>query len=560
MRRELGEEALDRRRRRRDRPRERPAADLDRLPAPLGSQPAQPGDRPVSDAPLSWDGGRLDGTPWQGIRFLSIEFHEGEEHPAIVTAHLNRPVGSLTADHVLVTGGRRLPVPPYEVAFAGHTVTISFRGIGDHSPYAVELTDGGGAPLHPFFASAEFRFTIDCDAGDCRESPTEATPPRRPAADRRPADEGLQRLRRPARRLGQGAQHRTSPTSRARASSASCSTSSPGPATCTATTRTASPTRPSSRRPASASRCGSTRFCSASRLDDGHAPTTLLSFDVTASGFVPAGLQVRMRTSPDEVPVSFTVAARTRVLAENAEQPAAGRRLPGRRRRRAARRRHRAAALGPRRPAAGGGPAGLRAGIVRAGRDARGGAAPAGGAGLGARTRRRASTRSPTRRRRSRGCEWSEPLAQAVQPWGAQPLVLHAQSRRRRLRDAAARRRRPLRGSAPGRDRDQAHAPHEHRHAPDRRRRVPAAGAARAGVAGRPRRRRHRLQPAGRAGHDLRRRRGRGSTTSTARAPTTCTTPPRPTRRAPSGCASATASTVTRSRSTRPSSRPPRSS
>jgi hypothetical protein len=122
----------------------------------------------VSDAPLSWDGGRLDGTPWQGIRYLSIEFREGDAHPAIVTAHLNRPVGTLTKDDVVVDGGRRLPVPTHEIALSGTTVVISFRGFGDHSPYTVTLTDGGGTPLHPFFATAEFRFTIDCESVDCR--------------------------------------------------------------------------------------------------------------------------------------------------------------------------------------------------------------------------------------------------------------------------------------------------------------------------------------------------------------------------------------------------------
>ena len=41
-----------------------------------------------------------------------------------------------------------------------------------------------------------------------------------------------------------------------------------------------------------------------SQLDDGRAPRTLLCFDPTASGFVPTGLQVATRTSPDEAPVS----------------------------------------------------------------------------------------------------------------------------------------------------------------------------------------------------------------------------------------------------------------
>ena len=58
----------------------------------------------MTETALSWAGGRLDGTPWQGIRYLSIEFPGTGEFPAVVTAHLNRPVGSLTPDHVVVGG------------------------------------------------------------------------------------------------------------------------------------------------------------------------------------------------------------------------------------------------------------------------------------------------------------------------------------------------------------------------------------------------------------------------------------------------------------------------
>ena len=271
----------------------------------------------MSDAPLSWNEAQLlDGTPWQGIRYLSIEFREGEEHPAIVTAHLNQPVGSLTADHVVVSGGRRLSVPRYEVEFTGSSVVLSFRGFGDHSPYTVELTDGGGAPLHPFFSSAEFRFTIDCDAGDCRESPTVARrpPAQPPAVDlltkdfngfvtlladwvkvRNPhvADLSGASFERVVLDLLAWAGDMHSYYQDRVANEAFAETAGQ---------------RFSLRQHA---------VLLGSRLNDGHAPTTVLSFDVTASAFVPAGLQIRMRTSPDEVPVSFTVAERTRVLAEN---------------------------------------------------------------------------------------------------------------------------------------------------------------------------------------------------------------------------------------------------
>jgi hypothetical protein len=271
----------------------------------------------LSGAPLNWDGGRLDGTPWQGIRYLSIEFHEGEEHPAIVTAHLNQLVGDLTEDDVVVRGGRRLPVPPYDVALTGHRVTISFRGLGDHSPYTVELTRGGGKALHPFFASAEFRFTIDCETGDCRPSPTEASRPRvqPPPVDlltkdfngfvslladwvkvRNPnfADLSGASFERVLLDLVAWAGDMHSYYQDRVANEAFVETAAQ---------------RFSLRQHA---------ILLGTKVDDGHAPTTFLSFDVTASGFVPAGLQVRMRTSSGEVPVSFVVAERTRVRAENA--------------------------------------------------------------------------------------------------------------------------------------------------------------------------------------------------------------------------------------------------
>jgi len=269
----------------------------------------------VSDAPLSWSGGRLDGTPWQGIRYLSIEFDEGAEFPAVVTAHLNRPVGSLSEDDVVVSGGRRLQPPEHEVELVGRSVVVRFRGFGDHSPYTVALRGGGGAAIHPFFASADFTFTIDCEAGDCRESPTEAGRPRPqpPALDLLTKDfEGFVnlladwvRVRNPHVADLSGASFERVLLDLLAWAGDMLSYHQDRVAN-EAFVETAGQ-RFSLRQHA---------VLLGSRLDDGHAPTTLLGFDVETSGFVPAGLRVRMRTSPDEVPVSFVVARRTRVLAE----------------------------------------------------------------------------------------------------------------------------------------------------------------------------------------------------------------------------------------------------
>jgi hypothetical protein len=271
----------------------------------------------MSAAPLTWDGGRLDGTSWQGIRYLSIAFDPGGAHPATVTAHLNRPVGSLTPEDVVVRGGRRLPVPPYEASFAGRSVTIRFRGLGDHSPYTVELTDGGGAALHPFFASAEFRFTIDCEVGDCRPSTAEASvaPAQPPAVDLLTKDfNGFVALLSDWVRV-----HNPQVTDLSDASFERVLVDLlawAGDLQSYYQDRVANEAFVATAGQRHSLRQHAVLLGSA--LDDGQAPTTVLSFDVTATGFVPAGLEVRMRTSPDEVPVSFVVAARTRVRAEAA--------------------------------------------------------------------------------------------------------------------------------------------------------------------------------------------------------------------------------------------------
>ncbi|MGH2942544.1 MAG: hypothetical protein ACRDLN_07215 [Solirubrobacteraceae bacterium] len=270
----------------------------------------------MSDAPLHWDGGRLDATPWQGISYLSIEFHEGAEIPAIVTAHLNQPPGSLTPDDVVVGGGRRLTPPTHEIAIVGDTAVISFRGFGDHSPYSVTLTDGGGTPLHPFFASAEFRFTIDCEVGDCRDPVAEARrlPLQPPAVDLLTKDyNGFVQLLANWVKVSNPHVADLSPASFERlliellAWYGDMTSYYQDRVAGEAFIETASQ-RFSLRQHA---------ILLGSRVDDGRAPTTVLGFDVENSGFVPEGLRVRMRTAPDELPVTFTVARRTRVLEAN---------------------------------------------------------------------------------------------------------------------------------------------------------------------------------------------------------------------------------------------------
>ena len=306
----------------------------------------------MSPTPLSWDGGRLDGTPWQGIRYLSIKLQQGVEFPAVLTAHLNQATTGLSADDVAVTGGRRLPVPEHVIEFGADTVIVRFRGHGDHSPYTIELTGGGTAPLHPFFAAADFRFTIDCEVGDCRESPAAARRPdaQPPAVDLLTKDyDGFVSLLGDWVRIKNPSIADLSPASFERVLLEALAWMGDmlsyyqdrvaGEAFIETATQ-----RFSLRQHA---------VLLGSQLDDGRAPRTLLCFDPTASGFVPTGLQVRTRTSPDEVPVGFTVSARTRVPRRARERAPARRRVPRRQRRRAPRRCDAALAVGARHAARG---------------------------------------------------------------------------------------------------------------------------------------------------------------------------------------------------------------
>ncbi len=397
----------------------------------------------MTDAPLTWDAGTIDGTPWQGIRYLSIDLREGAPVPAVVTVHLNQPAGSLAPDDVVVRGGRRLAVPPNDVAISGTSITISFHGLGDHSPYTVELKDGGGKPLHPFFATAEFRFTIDCETGDCRVSPSAARRPimQPPAVDLLTKDfDGFVSL------LADWVSVRNprivdlSPAAFERlmldllAWAGDLHSYYQDRVANEAFIETASQ-RFSLRQHA---------VLLGTTLDDGRAPSTVLSFDVETSGFVPVGLQVRMRTSSDEVPVSYVTGSRTRVFAENSSGRLGVAAFPG------------------------ADDAELPAGATEAllwGHDmqlARGdrlafvqsaysqvvtvASAPEHIESPGW-VQRPTDTFDPLTDPPAKvtRVQWSEPLAQALRPWSDPPLELHANLVDARIRDAAERKARERR-------------------------------------------------------------------------------------------------------------------
>lgn len=271
----------------------------------------------MSSNPLSWDGGRLEGTAWQGIRYLELDLPTSGAYKAVVTAHLNQPVGALSADNVTVTGGRARTDLPYDVTLSGSDVVVSFTSFGDHSDYQINLVQGGNSTLriHPFFASASFRFTIGCEGGDCEDSGEQAsaTPAQRPTVDLLTKDfNGFVRVLTDWVKVRNPHWADLSPASFERvivdllawqgdmlsyyqdrvANEAFIDTASQ---------------RHSLRQHAAL--LGTSLF-------DGAAATTTLSFDVSSSGFVPLGLQVRVK-GREESPVVFTLTSRGRVRTEN---------------------------------------------------------------------------------------------------------------------------------------------------------------------------------------------------------------------------------------------------
>jgi hypothetical protein len=266
--------------------------------------------------PLSWSGGQLDGTQWQGIRHLSLDLAPGTATPATLTVHLNHVAGSITPSQVTVSGGRRIPPPPYQCVISGSAIVLKFAAIGDHSPYTVALLDGGGRALHPFFAAAQFTFTIDCETGDCRPSPLQAVKPptQPPTVDLLTKDfGGFVTLLTDWVRVHNPALTDLSSASFERilidllAWAADMTSYYQDRVAGEAFIQTATQ-RFSLRQQA---------ILLGTSVDDGQAPATILGVDVQNSGFVPDGLQVRARTAPDEVPVSFVTSARSRVRPEN---------------------------------------------------------------------------------------------------------------------------------------------------------------------------------------------------------------------------------------------------
>ncbi|MGF1648495.1 MAG: hypothetical protein ACFCVF_16475 [Kineosporiaceae bacterium] len=265
---------------------------------------------------LRWDGGHLDGTPWQGIRYLSMTVDATARPAVVVVAHLNRPAGALQAGDIAVTGGGRVPPPAHTISVLPDQVVVEFVTWGDHSEYRITLTGGAGEPLHPFHASAAFHFTIDCERGDCRDEahPATALPTDPPAVDLLTKDyTGFVALLSDRVRVADPELSDLSSPSFERVLLELLAWA--GDLTSYYQDRIAAEAFVDTARQRYSLRQHAVLL--GERLDDGRSATTVLAIDPEVSGVVPAGLTVRVPTAPDERPVLFTVTERTRVRAEN---------------------------------------------------------------------------------------------------------------------------------------------------------------------------------------------------------------------------------------------------
>lgn len=275
----------------------------------------------MSYADIDWNGAHLP-DPWQGILYL--EHDTGGLRVVVHMAHVVELEFKPT--HVRVSGPQpirytvSLPHANPNPGQLDDEIHIDFSLATEkrRGTWTVEIGTPEGVLLHPFFASAQFVFAIDCETGDCR--------PAIPAVIREPAPEPAIDLRAKDFRglLGLLAEH-------IRVDNRQWTDLSP----------------------ASLERClvellahqgdmlsyyqdrvaneafletASQRFSLAQhalllgeRLTEHRAATTLLAFDGMAnSGEIPAGLQVRTTRRTDELAAVFTVLAAVPVDPANA--------------------------------------------------------------------------------------------------------------------------------------------------------------------------------------------------------------------------------------------------
>lgn len=262
---------------------------------------------------LSWTGAELDATVWQGIEFLSMDATV-PGFTAVVTIHLARPALGMTAESIQVSGGRSIVLAAPEIVITNGSTAIEVRFVetGDHSPYTIRLLNGGDDPLHPFFAEAQFTFFIDCETGDCHPSTLLATvePLQPPAIDARYKDfRGFMRMLSEWVRVANPDWADLAPASQERmlmellAHQGDMLSYYQDRVANEAFLATASQ-RHSLRQHAT---------LLGHPVYEGEAAQTMLAFETTVAGFVPAGLSVENRRLHGERVVIFYVRERTRI-------------------------------------------------------------------------------------------------------------------------------------------------------------------------------------------------------------------------------------------------------
>jgi hypothetical protein len=118
---------------------------------------------------LAWEGPvRPPAGSWQGISHVVLEILEPQPAPGQAAAKLKVFLFASPAGYgVQLSGPRDLETGP--PVLSDH-IELDLFELGGRGTYFVTLVPGVAPfpPLHPFFATASFNFTIDCEVGDCR--------------------------------------------------------------------------------------------------------------------------------------------------------------------------------------------------------------------------------------------------------------------------------------------------------------------------------------------------------------------------------------------------------
>ncbi|HWN70331.1 MAG TPA: hypothetical protein VNM90_21975, partial [Haliangium sp.] len=279
---------------------------------------------------LQWEGARLEGSGWQGIRYLELHQTKAPGTPSTLILHLALAPGQAENVELVFGGGRRVTELRATVTSASSLpaphIAVELPVVGDHATYTVTLVNDGviGHAIHPFFATTEFVFTLDCELGDCRsQAPAQPAPePRkRPPVDLLAKDySGFVQLVADRIRIKNPHWADLSPASFERvlielfAHHADMLSYYQDRVANEAFVQTA-------RQRHTLRQHG---MLLGYRLNDGRAATTEAAFQVETSGWLPAGLSLEMAGQPRESRVVFYVPRPTRVIANHSRLIIAG--------------------------------------------------------------------------------------------------------------------------------------------------------------------------------------------------------------------------------------------